>query len=116
VGAYPTWRSDVKAVERVSDGPTGVSWVEVNARGERLPLETVESAAPKRLVARIGQGLPFGGTWTYELIPEGAGTRVTITERGEIYNPFYRFFARYVFGYTATMEGYFQALTTKLGS
>jgi uncharacterized protein YndB with AHSA1/START domain len=116
VGAFPTWRRDVKAVEKVSNGPTGVSWVEVGANGDRIPLETVESAPPKRLVARIGEGPPFGGTWTYELAPEGTGTRLTITERGEIYNPFYRFFARYVFGYTSTMEGYFQALTTKLGT
>ena len=116
VGAFPTWRLDVKAVEKVSAGPTGVSWVEVGANGDRVPLETVEAAPPKRLVARIREGLPFGGTWTYELTPEGTGTRLTITERGEIYNPFYRFFARYVFGYTATMEGYFQALTIKLGS
>jgi uncharacterized protein YndB with AHSA1/START domain len=116
VSAFPTWRVDVKAVEKVSAGPTGVSWVEVAANGDRIPLETVEAAPPKRLVARIGEGLPFGGTWTYELTPEGSGTRLTITERGEIYNPFYRFFARYVSGYTATMEGYFRALTTKLGS
>jgi hypothetical protein len=116
VGAYPTWRSNVKAVERVADGPTGVSWVEVSSRGERLALETVEAAPPKKFVARIAPGLPFGGTWTYELVPEGAGTRLTITERGEIYNPLYRVLARYVFGYTATMEAYFQALTQKLGA
>jgi uncharacterized protein YndB with AHSA1/START domain len=116
VSAFPTWRLDIKSVEKVSAGPTGVSWVEVAANGDRIPLETVEAAPPKRLVARIGEGLPFGGTWTYELTPEGTGTRLTITERGEIYNPFYRFFARYVSGYTATMEGYFRALTTKLAS
>ncbi len=26
--------------------------------------------------------LPWGGSWTYELAPAGAGTQLTITERG----------------------------------
>ena len=48
--------------------------------------------------------LPFGGTWTYELKPEGTGTRLVITERGEVYNPIFRFMSRFVFSRTATME------------
>ena len=39
----------------------------------------------------------------------------TITENGEIYNPFFRFMARFVFGYTATMETYLKALGKKFG-
>jgi hypothetical protein len=116
VAAYPTWRTGLKSVERLPDSPAGPSWVEVGERGDRLPLETVESAAPKKFVARIGPGQPFGGTWTYEIAPEGSGSRLTITERGEIYNPIFRFMARYVFGSTATMEGYFNALSRKLGA
>ncbi len=38
---------------------------------------------------------------------------LTITERGEIYNPIFRVFARFVFGYTATMETYLKQLGTK---
>ncbi len=38
---------------------------------------------------------------------------VTITENGEIYNPFFRFMARFVFGYTVTMETYLKALGKK---
>ncbi len=37
-------------------------------------------------------------------MPTGSGSRVTITERGEIYNPIFRTLARFVFGYTSTME------------
>jgi hypothetical protein len=65
-------------------------------------------------VARIADtDLPFGGTWTYELKPEGAGTRVTITERGEVYNPIFRFMSRFVLSQTATMEKYLAALTAR---
>jgi hypothetical protein len=56
---------------------------------------------------------PFGGTWTFELTRAGAGTRVTITERGEVYNPIFRFLSRFVFGHTATLESCLLALERK---
>ena len=61
----------------------------------------------RRLVTRIADtGLPFGGQWTYELVPDGEGTRLTITEDGEVYNPLFRFVSRFVMGHTATIERY----------
>jgi hypothetical protein len=37
-------------------------------------------------------------------------TRVTITEDGKIYNPFFRFMARFAFGYAPSLETYFEDL------
>ena len=54
--------------------------------------------------------LPFGGTWTYELKPDGGGTQLVITERGEVYNPIFRFMSRFVFSHTATMERFVASL------
>ena len=48
------------------------------------------------------------------LEPTDAGTRVTITENGEIYNVFFRFMARFVFGYTATMDRVLDALKARV--
>ena len=69
------------------------------------------------MVTRIvDKELPFGGSWTWEISPAAeGGSRVSITENGEIYNPFFRFMARYVFGYTGTMETYLRNLGKKLG-
>ena len=65
------------------------------------------SVSPSRCLTRIDEpDQPFGGTWTYNLAGEGAGTRLTITEDGEVYNPVFRFLSRYVFSQTATMEQY----------
>jgi hypothetical protein len=53
--------------------------------------------------------MPFGGTWTYLFSPGLEPTsvnRVMIVEDGQIYNPFFRFLARYIFGYTQSMESY----------
>ncbi|HZD05714.1 MAG TPA: hypothetical protein VE173_12380, partial [Longimicrobiales bacterium] len=61
------------------------------------------------------EGLPFGGTWTYVLEPDAGGTRVTLTEDGEIYNPFFRFMARFVFGYDGTMRSYLDGLEARMG-
>jgi len=74
-------------------------WPENDVRSE-----IVERTPPSRLVTRIVGQTAFGGTWTTEIAPAGSGSRVTITERGEIYNPIFRTLARFVFGYTSTMD------------
>ena len=78
------------------------------------PTNVVESRPPERMVTRIADGLPFGGTWTFEVIPEGTGSRLTITERGEVYNPIFRALSRYAFGHTATLDRFFTALEARL--
>ena len=108
VERYPEWRKDVDRVEVVSQAP--LTWRE-HSGGDVITFEMMEQRAQERVVARIAdRGLPFGGTWTYELRPAGAGTRVTITERGEVYNPVFRFMSRFVLGHTATIDRYLDAL------
>ena len=108
VEGFGAWRKDVKKVEVIS--PT--SWRE---NGE-LTLEIIEQSAPTRLVTRIAPGLAFGGTWTYELSPDGDGVKLTITERGEVYNPIFRFMSRFVFGHSATLDGYLAQLGAKFAN
>lgn len=110
VSRYPDWRKDVTHVEVLSTTP--LKWRE-HAGGDVITFELVESVPDQKVVWRIADpDLPFGGTWTYELQPDGGGahTRVTIAERGEVYNPIFRFVSRFVFGHTATIEAYLDAL------
>ena len=80
-------------------------------------MEVVEAVPPQRFVTRIADpDQPFGGTWTFEIAPDPAGSRLTITERGEVYNPIFRFMSRFIFGYTATMESFLRALRARLGA
>lgn len=114
VEAFPSWRPDVRRVERLPDRDGRRAWREVWKNGQVIAMETVELEPPRRLVGRIADpNLPFGGTWTYELHPAEGGTVLRITENGEIYNPIFRFMARFVFGYHATMEQYLKALGKK---
>ena len=59
--------------------------------------------------------LNIGGTWTYELREQDGGTLVTVTEDGEICNPFFRVMSKLVFGYHRTQESYLNALGQKFG-
>jgi len=81
------------------------------AESKDVPLEIVERQAPARLVTRIEPGHPFGGTWTYEIAGDGT---LTITERGEVYSPLFRFLSRFVFGQTATIDAFLDRLSQRL--
>ena len=77
----------------------------------------VEQAIPvpgRVLVRRVVGERDFGGTWTYELEPDGSGTRLTITEEGEVYSPIFRFLMRFVLGQTRTIDAYLEALRRRL--
>jgi hypothetical protein len=112
----PTWRKKLSRVERLPDRDGRAVWQEVEQGGDTLSFMTEESVAPRRLVRRIvGDGLPFGGTWTIEVAPDGAGSTVTVTERGEVYNPIFRFVSRFIMGHTATIDGYLAALAQRFG-
>lgn len=109
VSGYARWAPEVTGVRRMPDRD-GHAVYQLEGKWA-MPLEIDESVAPRRMVTRIADPkLPFGGTWTWELRREGRGTRVTVAERGEIKPPPIRALARFVFGYTSTMDQYLEAL------
>jgi uncharacterized protein YndB with AHSA1/START domain len=82
--------------------------------GAEVKTAVVESSPPSRLVTKIVGETQFGGTWTFEIAPTNNGSRLTITERGEIHNVLFRALAKYVFGYTSTMDSFLDAARTQL--
>jgi uncharacterized protein YndB with AHSA1/START domain len=114
VDSYPAWRKDVDSVQRV-EGTRQLTWREISG-GERMTYEVTASEKPTRFVTHIAdKGLPFGGSWDYRIEPEGTGSKVTITENGEVYNPVFRFVSRFIMGHTATLDKYLTALAAKTG-
>lgn len=114
IEAMPAWRQGLKSVKHLPDKNGLPSWAEISASGT-IPFETVVSQPPCKLTVRIADPrLPFGGTWTYEITPVAAGSRVRIREDGEVYNPIFRFLSRYVFGYSGTIDAYLKSLERKL--
>ena len=72
--------------------------------GATVASAVVERVQPTKVVTKIVGETQFGGTWTIDIAPTPAGSRVTITERGEIYNVIFRTLSKFVFGYESTME------------
>lgn len=112
----PDWRPTVRSFEQLPPRDGHRRWKEIDKHGQAIAYESVEESPPRRLVTRIADPkLPFGGTWTHEIVAEANGSRLTITEAGEIYNPIFRFVSRFVLGYGATTEAYMKALHAKFG-
>ncbi len=111
---YPRWRMGVQSVN-VLAAEGALRWREHGSDGA-ITFERSEEQRPRRLVTRIvDETLPFGGTWTYELTPEPDGTALTITERGYVTNPIFRFMSRFVFGHHHSQEEFLRALGRRFG-
>ncbi|MEO7086953.1 MAG: SRPBCC family protein [Gemmatimonadaceae bacterium] len=114
---YPKWRKDVLSVDMLPPVPTGPSWRERSNQGSIKMVMDV-AAAPRRMVTRSADdNVPFGGTWECIVEPDGPSySKVTITERGSVSNPLFRFVSRFVMGHTASIDAYLRALGEHFGS
>lgn len=109
----PAWRTDVQEVEMLPERDGHVRFREKSTNGS-IAMVVVESTPPRRMVTEIeGKDLPFGGRWIFEIFPNADGCRLNITERGEIYNPVFRFMSRYIVGYSGTIDGYLKSVARK---
>jgi hypothetical protein len=96
----------------ISDLKTYSTWWPEN----EVNVDVVEAVPPSKFVTRIVGESAFGGTWTWNIEKTATGARATITERGEIYNPIFRTLARFVFGYTSSMESCLAAAQRRLST
>jgi uncharacterized protein YndB with AHSA1/START domain len=116
VAAYPTWRGDLTSVAMLPADSGHVAWRE-HGKNDAISFAIEQAEPPRRLVTRImDKSLPFGGAWEYVVTPDGAGSRVRITEHGEVYNPVFRFVSRFIMGHTATASAYLKALGARFGA
>lgn len=108
-------RSHHASGERVVDATPEALWpVLTGIDQKQFTIERIDP--PRLLVTRVRPGQPFGGTWTYQIAPAAGGARVKITEDGEIYNPLFRFMARYIFGYQGTINEYLAGLEKRFNT
>jgi hypothetical protein len=116
VASYASWREDMIDVEMVQgsgDAPA-VQWREISSGGT-VTFGITEEEPPVRMVARVlDDDLPWGGTWTWEVSPAPEGARLTITERGYVNNPIFRFIGTHFIGFNKTIDSYLRALGTHL--
>jgi hypothetical protein len=109
------WRRDIQRVEILSGDGVGMEFRESGSNGSvRYRVEVLEPDA--KVVTRIADTtLAFGGSWTFDLSPTTSdGTRLTITEDGEVYNPLFRVMSKVFFPPSATIDRYFADLEKRL--
>jgi uncharacterized protein YndB with AHSA1/START domain len=115
VAAFPSWRKEVDSVAQLPPHDGKMVWREISKHQNKLTYEAETSVPPEHLVTRIiDKDLPFGGSWDYAISPDGSGSKITITENGEIYNPAFRVVSR-AMGQTASIDAYLGALAARLG-
>jgi uncharacterized membrane protein len=113
--AAPSWRADIDRVEMVATTDNHVRFREYAKRGA-VTYDLVEDRPGQRIVTRIAdQNLGYSGSWTYTFTKDAAGTRVQVTEAGEVSNILFRFMSRFIFGQSSTIERYLIALGRKFG-
>jgi uncharacterized protein YndB with AHSA1/START domain len=114
---FPTWRTDVSRVEMLTSSATGPSWREYSKHGA-LTMAIDAAEPPRHLVTRIlDENLPYGGVWQFDIIPDGSdASRVSVTERGWVSNPIFRFVSRFIMGHTASIDAYLRALGKHFGN
>jgi uncharacterized protein YndB with AHSA1/START domain len=116
LGTITTWWPAMEKAERLPDRDGHEVWRQ-KMSGFDVPIIVMESSPPRRLVTQIDPtaGGAFGGTWIYELTPDSAGTRISVTEAGWISNPIFRFMSRFLFGYYGSLDKYLTALGARFG-
>src|SRR5687768_14457854 len=103
---FTAWRPSVKFVDILPDSGGRRRYREGGSDGE-IVYEVEESVPDRRLVTRIADpSLPFGGRWTFDVIPSADSTTLRITEDGEVYNPVFRFVSRFIMGHASTIDRY----------
>ena len=111
----PRWRPGLQRIEVLHDA-NGRRRYREHGKDGAVTYEIVAAQPARTLITQIiDPDLGYSGSWTYSLAPHDAGTLLTITEKGEVTNVFFRFMSRYVFGHATTIETYLKALADRVG-
>lgn len=115
----PGWWPACVMVERLPDRDGQAVYRQTFLQGRRqqaMTIQVVESIAPTRFATKIADERgPFQGRWVYDLTRDGNGCKVTLTEHGEIKNPFIRTMYRLTMSKTQFIDSYLVSLGRKFG-
>ncbi|PCC72470.1 Polyketide cyclase / dehydrase and lipid transport [Nannocystis exedens] len=115
VESQPSWRSDLKRVELLPDKGDRRVYREIGDDGVNT-FEITEDVPNERFVSEMADpGRSFAGHWVFQFAPaEGGGTRLTLTEVGDVPNPALRFLAGAIFGWEGATKQYLADLQAHL--
>jgi polyketide cyclase/dehydrase/lipid transport protein len=106
VASAPQWREGVTKVEMLDDRR-----FREHSKNGAVTYEIIEDDPGRRFSTRIvDRDLGYSGSWTYACEDAPPGSRLTITENGEVTNILFRFMSRFVFGHHASIDRYVRDL------
>jgi uncharacterized protein YndB with AHSA1/START domain len=116
----PGWWPSCVMVERLPDKDGHAAYRETFLFGRRkqtIDLEVIESVKPSRFATRLTDvGKPLQGRWVYDIERhQGGGARLTLTEFGEVKNPFVRAMFHLMMSKAIFVESYLVCLGAKFG-
>jgi uncharacterized protein YndB with AHSA1/START domain len=116
VESAASWRSDLERVEILPDRNDRRVYREIGDDGVTM-FEVTEDVPNERFTTEIADvGRSFSGHWVFQFAPaEGGGTRLTLTEVGDVPNPALRFLAGAIFGWEGSLRRYLGDLQAHLG-
>lgn len=104
------WRSDVKSVEQNEAWNNHFAYTENLKQGTKISFAVIHKIEKEKIIKKIIHNKNFGGEWEIQLSGSSKKCRVQITERGEIFNPLFRLFAKYFYDTSATINIYLKDL------
>ncbi len=109
---YKSWRSGIKELRVDGDR----QWTETNSYGDNVSYALEIIAENQSMKTQIlNKDLPYGGYWEFTLSSDPGGCVLSITENGEVYNPFFRFMSKYIFGHDTSLKTYMKDLEARAG-
>ncbi|HSP15086.1 MAG TPA: SRPBCC family protein [Thermoanaerobaculia bacterium] len=110
VASAAQWRDGVERIEVLD-----AHHFRERSRMGSVTYEITDDVPAERFSTRIVErDLGYSGSWTYRFEDVPGGSRLTITENGEVSNVFFRFMSRFVFGHRASIDAYLKALARRL--
>lgn len=110
------WMPETKEVKELPKSKDGNEmWRFEDKSGHYMVVENTVTKAQAQLTSHIVEtDYPFGGDWIFTLEDAGKDkTKLTLTEKGKIYNPFCRFLSHFIMGYDQGVEKFLEAVAKK---
>lgn len=116
VGSAAAWRTGIDRVE-ILEPVGGRPRFRETAGRDAVTYQIERDDPPRAFVTRIvNTDLGYSGSWTYDVVQASSGTRVTITETGDVSNVLFRTISALIIGHNRTIDAYLRDLDRHLGA
>lgn len=115
VKEYPNWREEIMRVEEMVGNDARPAWTEIGRQKSLSYIATTDEPPTHFTASIMDDDLGYSGEWQYHITPSAEGTRLTITEHGEVGNLLFRFIGTHFIGHTRAIDAFLRDVALELG-